>query len=57
LQRKVKKKVIGRAFDFLRLFMHKNKDKKTSTNGPRSSFQAPVLIWATENAKISNPKF
>jgi hypothetical protein len=54
---KVKKKWTGRAFDFLRLFVHKNEDKKTSTNGPRSSFQAPILIWAAEHAKILNPKF
>jgi hypothetical protein len=56
LQRKVKKKVTERAFDFLRLFLYKNEDKKTSTNGQRSSFQAPILIWVAENAKNSNPK-
>jgi hypothetical protein len=54
---KVKKKVTGKAFDFLRLFMHKNEDKKTSTNGPRSSFQAPILSWAAENAKTQIQNF
>jgi hypothetical protein len=35
----------------------KTKTRKTSTNGPRNSFDAPKLIWAVEDAKVLKQKF
>jgi hypothetical protein len=49
--------VIGRAFEILRLFMHKNEDKRTSINGPRNSFEASKLIWAIQDAKTQIQNF
>jgi hypothetical protein len=49
--------VTRRAFENLRQFVHKKKDKKTSINGPRNFFDAPKLIWVVEDAKTQIQNF